>query len=103
MVVTHQARLELLESARWWAEHRSESQADRWLSGFEVSLSRLADNAEKLPLAPEAGAFDFPLHQLSYGLRGRPTHRAVLRISGDRVEVLAVRHLARQELSPEDL
>jgi len=97
--LTHEARRQLLESAHWWAENRSPDQALRWLEGFEAAVHGLRENPERQPPASEAVKFDFPLYQLLYGLGGRRTHRAVFRIRTDLVEVVAIRHLAQQDLS----
>lgn len=36
------------------------------------------------------------LHELHFGLRNKPTHRAVFEIRGDEVIVHSVRHLAQR-------
>ena len=54
VVLTHEARRELLQAALWWSQHRSPEQAERWLDGFEAAILALANNAERQPLAPES-------------------------------------------------
>jgi plasmid stabilization system protein ParE len=97
--LTHEARRQLLQSALWWAENRSAEQALRWLEGFEAAMRGLSINPESQLLASEADNFDYPIYQLLYGLGRRRTHRAVFRIYADLVEVVAIRHLAQQDLS----
>ena len=93
----------LVESAAWWAEHRSQSEASRWLSGLESAINSLGDDPDRYPLAAESDAFDFPLRQLNYGVSRHPTHRVLFAVHADRVLIYAVRHLAQQELALGDL
>jgi len=87
----------------WWAERRSARQAARWYAGFYKSISALKVNPERWPLSFENERFGYPIRDLLYGLGSRPTHRAVFTIRADMVVVLAIRHLAQQELEPKDL
>ena len=50
-------------------------------------------------LAPENGSFPMTIRQLPYGLRTKPTHRAIFEIRDDKVYVFAVRHLAQPDLT----
>jgi plasmid stabilization system protein ParE len=101
--ITSKAEAELYGAALWWAEYRSQEQAFRWLEGFEAALAFLAENPERHPLAREDAEFPFSLRQLTYGLGGKPTHRAVFRIREDQVIVYGIRHLAQRDITPEDL
>ena len=103
VILTPKARIELYNDAVWWAENRSVEQARHWLDGFERAIEGLAKDPQVHPLARENAAFPFELRQFSYGLRSKPTHRAVFEIRGRDVIVHGVRHLARQDLTPEDL
>jgi hypothetical protein len=49
--------------------------------------------------------YDLPytVRQLLYGIGRKPTHRAVFEVRGDTVYVLAVRHLAQDDLSADEL
>ena len=53
------AKLQLYNSALWWAKNRSTEQAVRWLEGFEGALQLLAHNPERWPLASEHQAVPF--------------------------------------------
>lgn len=104
VVILPTAKRQLYESATWWAEHRSTEQAWKWLDGFEAALQMLSDSPERHLLAPED--VEFPsrtIRQLPYGLSGKKTHRAVFEIRGNDVLVHAVRHLAQQDLTPDEL
>ena len=103
ITLTHEAQRQLLETSLWWSENRDPEQAVRWLDGFEAAIRELATKPERQPRAYEAEHFDYPLYQLTYGVGRRPTHRAVFRIRSDLVEVVAIRHLAQDELSEDDI
>ncbi len=97
------ATVQLYGSASWWAENRSVAQAARWLVEIESAIVGLASEAEQHPLAREAEEFDFPLHQMNFGVSGRSTHRVLFSFNDARVLVYAVRHLSQADLAPEDV
>jgi plasmid stabilization system protein ParE len=101
--VTDKATYQLEAAARWWAQHRSVEQARRWYDGFVAAIRSLAKNPQRFPLARESEAFPIEIRQLVYGLGRKKTHRAVFAIRPDRVVVYAARHLAQDELTPDDL
>jgi plasmid stabilization system protein ParE len=92
-----------MAQAVWWSENRSADQAIRWLDGFEKALATLADKPERCVIARESDAFATAIRELHYGLRGKPTHRAVFEIRDDEVIVHSVRHFAQRDLTPDDL
>ncbi len=96
------AKLQLYNSALWWAEHRSTEQAVRWLDGLEAALRGLANNPERWPLAPECDIAPFEIREMAYGLGQHKTHRAVFEIRHDEVIVYVIRHLAQDTLNPND-
>lgn len=100
--ISPQARIELCNSALWWAEHRSRDQAAKWLKGFQSALRLLSHNPDRWPLAPENGVVPFELREMLYGVGRRKTHRAIFRIREGRVVVYAIRHLAQDALTAED-
>ncbi|HUE72628.1 MAG TPA: type II toxin-antitoxin system RelE/ParE family toxin [Pirellulaceae bacterium] len=102
VIVLPRAKIQLYESALWWAEHRSRQQAADWLDGFEAALKSLAESADDQPVACESAAFPFVVRQLNYGLGNAKTHRAVFEIRGNKVLVFAIRHLAQQDLTIDD-
>lgn len=104
VVVAPAADGELREIARWYRKQSgSEKVAADWYVGFGEAIDSLGEDADRHPLAPESDDFPFELRALLYGSGRRKTHRALFRILDDVVEVLAVRHLAQQELRPDDL
>lgn len=105
VIITSKAKLQLVACASWWSENRNADQAARWLDGFEAAIDSLCDAPESHGPARENDFFDvpFPVRQLLYGIGRKPTHRAVFEIRGDTVYVVAVRHLAQDDLSLEEL
>lgn len=103
LVFTAQAFEELHEAADWWAANRNEHQAREWLEGCKSALALLTHNPEAHSKIRESAAFPVELRQKLYGLKSKPTHRAVFEIRGDEVIVHAVRHLAREDLTVDDL
>jgi len=96
------ARLQLYDSALWWAENRSTKQAVQWLDGFDKALQVLGQNAQRWPLAPECDGMPFEIREMNYGQGTRKTHRAVFEIRQHEVLVYAIRHLAQDALTPDD-
>ena len=101
--VLPRAKCQLYDAALWWAEHRSTEQAVQWLDGLEAALQSLANDPERWPLAIECDFVPFEIHEMPYGLGRHKTHRVVFEIRSHEVLVYAIRHLAQDSLSPEDL
>lgn len=101
--VLPRATIQIYEAASWWAENRSVTQAEKWLSKIQTAIEDLADNAPRHPLARESDAFDFPLHQMNFGVSAKPTHRVLFSFTDARVLVYAVRHLSQADLSTDDI
>lgn len=103
VILTQPAFDDLRRNARWWAEHRSLEQAERWYDGFLAKLDFLETDAERCSLARENPEFPFELRELLFGLGSRPTHRALFTIRPSTVVVLAIRHAAQDAVTPGDL
>jgi plasmid stabilization system protein ParE len=103
VVITARAKIQLFESAIWWAENRDVEQASKWLSAFERAVGTLAENPERLPAAREDHLFDYTLCRLVFGISKKPTHRALFEVRGDTVYVRAIRHLHQDDVTPQDL
>ena len=103
VVMTEQAEREIQSAFNWWAEHRSKLQADRWYAGLAKAIAGLSENPERHGPSREMDRFAIEIRDLLFGLGRRPTHRAVFTIRGEEVVVLTVRHMAQQDLSPDDI
>ena len=103
VVLTDRAHAEMEAAYLWWAEHRSQTQAARWYNTFADAIESLATHPDRYPLSRENDRFPDEIRDLSFGIGRRRTHRAVFTIRQDMVLVLAVRHLAQQDLSPDDI
>jgi plasmid stabilization system protein ParE len=51
--LTIKAEGQLKAAAKWWSEHRSHEQAERWYDGFLKKLESLAKHPARCPLARE--------------------------------------------------
>jgi hypothetical protein len=54
-------------------------------------------------LARENEVFSFTVRQLLYGLGRKATQRAVVEVRNQEVIVYAIRHLAQQDLTPDEI
>ena len=103
VITSEPARADVRADCRWWAEHRSAEQAERWFDACEAAITSLSHRAEHCLLAPEDDAFPFELRQLTFGLGRKPTHRILFTIRPEMIFVLRVQHLAQQFLTLDDL
>ena len=103
VLLTSRAAQELEQAVRWWAEHRSAAQAERWYNEFLRKLVSLELHPERCPLARENGRFAHELRQLAFGRGRRLTHRALYTIRDDSVVILTVRHAAQDDVSPGEI
>ena len=97
--LSHQAQIQLFNHADWWSQRRSLEEAAEWLVGIEAAMRGLSSNPERHGYAPEADRYGVEVRQLNYGLRRKKTHRAVFVIRENEVVVIAIRHLAQDDLS----
>jgi hypothetical protein len=66
-------------------------------------LDSLEENPQRYGFAHESDLFPFEIREVLYGSGRKRTHRALFRISGNRVEVLVIRHVSQRDVEPEDL
>ena len=103
VVFQPEAKNQILAAFRWWAEHRSDEQADRWYVEIMRAIETLGETADRYPLARENEHFNFDLKVMNFGVSGRPTHRVLFTTTSENVEVLSVRHVAQADVTPDDL
>lgn len=104
VVVPRHVRDELEAASEWYRlRSLSEDVANRWLHGFQEAIASLARDPDRCSIARESLQFAFEIRELLYGSGRRKTHRALFRIVANRVEVMAIRHVAQRDLTPDDL
>ena len=103
VVLTDRAHAEMEAAYLWWADNRSRVEAAKWYNAFADAIESLANNPERCAVSRENEQFPYEIRDLNFGIGRRRTHRAVFTIRREMVLVLTVRHLAQQDLSPDDL
>jgi len=101
--LTRKAEQQLNDAVDWWAEHRSAEQASRWHAGIAEAMLSLSINPERCRLARENPSVPIEIRELHYGLGRRPSHRVIFAVRQDRVVVYAIRHVAQDDLTADDL
>jgi plasmid stabilization system protein ParE len=93
----------LKQTAQWWADNHSSSQANRWYEGFLKVLVSLEKNPDRFPFARESAALPVEMRELHFGLGRRKTHRAIFAIRQDSVVIYAIRHTAQDDVTADEL
>lgn len=83
---------------KWWDENHSKRQANRWFQKIQQAIATLDQMPARFSLAPEAETLGIPLHQMSFGVSTRPTHRVLYTTEGNFVKVLRVMHGSQKEI-----
>ena len=89
VVVTDPAS-ESLDEAFSWINDQAPEAALEWHRGIIASFLSLESKPQRCPLAPECQEFGEEVRHLIVG-----RYRILFRIRGDRVEILAVRHIRK--------
>jgi len=100
--LTPEAEAQLDKAMAWYFE-QDPAVAINWYRGFRKVIFELGENPRNHGLSPENDLFSDELHDLLYGSGRKKTHRAIFRIVGDRVEVIAIRHQAQRNITPDDI
>ncbi|MEZ6129000.1 MAG: type II toxin-antitoxin system RelE/ParE family toxin [Planctomycetaceae bacterium] len=103
VIIHERAKEDIRRNARWWSDHHSRSQAEKWFDFAFASMEKLDRFPESHPIAAESPKFDVELRELLFGMGSRPGYRALFAIHGNDVHVLTVRRAAEDSVSPEDL
>ena len=74
-----------------WIAQRSSAGAARWYRALLKALDRLANEAERCPVAPESHRFDETIRNLSFRMRSGRTYRILFTVIGVEAHVLYVR------------
>ena len=97
--LSFRAQTDIVHTVRWLEDNLSPSQAAKWYEGLKKALASLTKTPTRYPLAPEAETFGFEIREKLYGKR-RSVHRILFAIEEDEVNVIAVRHAARDQSAP---
>ena len=100
--VTQPAENDIRGIAQWYSDH-AKGLGRKWKRGIRKSIASLDKNPERCGLARETDDLDFDLRELLYGAGRKKTHRILFRVIEKTVEVLAVRHVAQQDFSSDDI
>ncbi|MBS0207719.1 MAG: type II toxin-antitoxin system RelE/ParE family toxin [Planctomycetes bacterium] len=92
-----------LERARDYLRQAAPEAADRWYGNFLTALLRLEVNPESRSLAPESAEFPFELRQFLFRTKSRFANRALYRIVGKEVQILAIRRPGQPLFTREEL
>lgn len=103
VIISDAAHSQLHEIYEWWAKNRSAEQAARWFNLFVQEIESLSNNPQRCRPSFDSNFIPCEVRDLYFGLGRKPTHRAVFTIRDDKVVVLAIRHLAQDNLKPDNL
>ena len=103
VTITKPAESDVHTNYAWWAEHRSEEQAKRWLVGIYQAMFQLAEDADTYSGATEAKLRQIGIKQVGFGIGSRATHRILYRVQNDEVIVFRVRALRQDAIALENL
>lgn len=101
IIITPEAESDLRKASSYIRKQGAPLAARKWLAGARKEIKTLANLPERTPLAPEAPAFNEPIHELFYGRGQRGTYRILYTIIDDCVFVLHIRHGSMLPLEPE--
>ena len=99
---TARAIADLDEALAFYSE-QSIPLAQRWCDAVERAIESLESGVIGFATAREADLMELGLRQIKFGVGRRLTHRMVFAERDDRIVVYTVRHLARSQMSIDDL
>jgi plasmid stabilization system protein ParE len=94
---------EHIDEAVNWLEARDPVFARRWYDQLAEVIRSLADDPESHPEATLSEPFPVALREVHFGLGRGASHRILFVIRPDAIVVYAVWHVARDDLTVEDL
>jgi plasmid stabilization system protein ParE len=104
LVIPGRVERELRTIVAWYrTTSGSSSVAQRWHDGIVVAIRSLARRPRRGSPARENDRFDFDLFELAYGSGKRRTHRILYRFDDQEVRILAIRHVAQDDVTDADL
>lgn len=100
VILTATAERGLREAIRWLSHQTSPGVIARWYDGLIRKVETLQTHPARCPLAVENEKFPQEIRELLYGRQGRGKYRILFTIADDTVQILYIRHAARDELEP---
>lgn len=104
---TYQVRLsaraerDVDQTLRWFHGQKATAAGERWLAQLFRRINTLETHPQRCRLAEEADAVGLELQELLFGRR-QATYRILFVIQSRAVQILRIRHSARDALSTED-
>lgn len=89
--------MEDIDQAYLFIREDSPANAEAWKDGLMTKARSLTEFPRRCPLAPEAQLLELEIRQLLYG-----AYRILFMVGSDRVQILHVRHGARQPIGLDD-
>ncbi len=100
--LTSRAQSQVQHAFDWYAGSSS-AVAQHWYEALIDCLKRLPTIAHTCPLAAESPKFPVPIREVTFGSGRKKTHRILFVVRPDAIIVYAVRHLAQDDVSPDNL
>ncbi len=72
IIVRDRVREDIRRNRAWWAEHHSETHAERWFDLAFASLESLETFPQRHPLSYENDVFPYEIRDLPFGFGSRP-------------------------------
>jgi plasmid stabilization system protein ParE len=102
VVLSDLAKSDLRENVKWWSEHRSPEEAERWYNAILNKIYSLEHMPNRCPMAPETDALKLEIRHLLFGLASRLTHRVLFEIDGKTINVFRVLHTSQTVIRDAD-
>lgn len=103
LTITGPAKEDIRQNHQWWAENRSEEQADRWLIGIDAVIRSLSEIAEGYSYASEPALKNQGIRQCNFGVSDHPTHRILYGIQEGVVIIYRIRSTRQDRMAVKDL
>jgi len=100
--ITRPAQRDITRAALWYSEEAA-GLGEKWADGVYAAIDSLDTNPDRCGIAHETDELDFELRELLYGVGPNKTHRILFRVVEQTVEILAVRHVAQQNFTSDDV
>lgn len=100
--LTDKAEQDVVGVLEWFRDQSATAADGRWLAQLLEKITTLETAPARCPLAAEADELGVEIRQLLFGKR-RGTYRILFEIDGRTVQILRIRHSARDAVAERDL